>query len=278
MEHNSLAPNPLRLLIIEDSAADALLMVTELKREGFDIAFERVDTAATVQAALTTRPWDAIICDFSMPKLKGSEALIAYRNAGLDIPFIVVSGMVGEEAVADMLKTGAHDFVIKGHPARLVTAMRRELAAGQQRREHRQAENISTFLASIVQSCEDAIIGKTLEGTVVSWNKGAERLFGFTSEEMIGKSLSVLMPQFRPEELPDLCDRLRRGESVEAMETVRIRKDGTQVEVSLTISPIRDAREAIIGASIIARDITRRKQEENERLGLIRDLTAALKT
>ena len=111
---------------------------------------------------------------------------------------------------------------------------------------------------------------------MVSWNPGAERLYGYSADEMIGRSISVLIPSYRPEELPEIYDTIKRGEGVDGLETVRIRKDGTAVDVSLTISPIKDAGGRVIGASTVAHDITRRKQEENERLGLIKDLTAAL--
>jgi PAS domain S-box-containing protein len=93
---------------------------------------------------------------------------------------------------------------------------------------------------------------------------------------MIGRSISVLIPSYRPEELPEIFEVIKRGEAVDGLETVRIRKDGTAVEVSLTISPIKDAGGQVVGASTVAHDITRRKREENERLGLIQDLTAAL--
>ena len=96
------------------------------------------------------------------------------------------------------------------------------------------------------------------------------------ADEMIGRSISVLIPSYRPEELPEIFERIKRGEGVDGLETVRLRKDGTPVEVSLTISPIKDATGRVVGASTVARDITRRKQEENERLGLIKDLTSAL--
>ena len=111
---------------------------------------------------------------------------------------------------------------------------------------------------------------------MVSWNPAAERLYGYTAREMIGRSISVLFPPYRPEELSDLLEQIKRGQKVECLETVRLRKDGAAVEVSLTISPIKDAEGRIIGASTVARDITERKQEETERLGLINDLTAAL--
>jgi PAS domain S-box-containing protein len=274
--NNDFMPGPLRVLIVEDSVDDTLLIAAELQRGGLDPVYERVETAAAMQAALDVHEWDLIICDYSMPQLTGPVALAIFCQKGLDIPFISVSGTVGEETVAEMMKAGAHDYVMKGHLARLVPAVKRELRAARERRDRRQAEAISAYLASIVQSCDDAIIGKTLDGIVVSWNAGAERLYGYSVEEVIGRSISLLIPSYRPEELPEIFKTIKRGESVEGLETVRIRKGGKPVEVSLTISPIKDATGRVVGASTVARDITRRKQEENERLCLIQDLTAAL--
>jgi two-component system, cell cycle sensor histidine kinase and response regulator CckA len=269
-------PGPLRVLMVEDSEDDSLLIAAELQRGGLDPAFERVETAAAMQAALDSREWDLIICDYSMPEFAGPDALVLYRQKGVDVPFISVSGTVGEETVAEMMKAGAHDYVLKSHLSRLVPAVKRELHAAQDRRGRRQAEAVATYLASIVQSCDDAIIGKTLDGIVVSWNAGAERMYGYTAEEMIGRSVSTLIPAYRPEELPGIFEKIKRGEGVDGLESVRVRKDGKPVEVSLTISPIRDSTGQIVGASTVARDITRRKQEENERLNLIKDLTSAL--
>jgi PAS domain S-box-containing protein len=127
-----------------------------------------------------------------------------------------------------------------------------------------------------VESCNDAIIGKTLDGTIITWNAGAERLYGYTASEMIGRSVSVLIPSYRPEEISGTLENLSKGEQAGAFETVRVRKDGSSVEVSLAVSPIKDTSGRVIGASTVARDITQRKQEENERLSLIQDLTAAL--
>jgi PAS domain S-box-containing protein len=262
--------------MVEDSVDDTLLIAAELRRGGLDPVFERVETAASLQAALDMHNWDLIICDYSMPQLTGSAALEIYLRKGVDIPFISVSGTVGEETVAEMMKAGAHDYVMKDKLARLVPAAKRELQAAQDRRHRRQTEAVSAYLASIVQSADDAIIGKTLEGIVASWNTGAERLYGYTAAEMIGRPISVLFPPYRPEELPEIDNAIKRGESVDGLETVRVRKDGTAVEVSLTVSPIKDADGRLVGASTVARDISRRKQEENERLGLIQDLTSAL--
>jgi PAS domain S-box-containing protein len=276
MKQNNVTLGPLRVLMVEDSVDDTLLIAAELRRGGLDPVFERVETAASLQAALDAHNWDIILCDYSMPQLDGPEALAIYLRKGVDIPFISVSGKVGEETVAELLKAGAHDYVMKDKLARLVPVVKRELHAAQDRQHRRQTEAVSAYLAAIVESCDDAIIGKTLDGIVVSWNTGAERIYGYSAAEMIGRSVSLLIPSYRPEELPDIFDKIKRGEGVDGLETVRIRKDEMPVEVSLTISPIKDAGGRVVGASTVARDITPRKQEENERLSLIQDLTAAL--
>ena len=118
------------------------------------------------------------------------------------------------------------------------------------------------LLRQIVDSSDDAIISKTLKGVITSWNSGAERLFGFSAEEAIGRPMQMLIPPERLEEEPRILERMARGESVDHFETVRVRKDGTRIEISATISPIKDDRGQVVGASKIARDITERKRVE----------------
>jgi PAS domain S-box-containing protein len=125
--------------------------------------------------------------------------------------------------------------------------------------EWKMAAQASGRLAAIVESSEDAIISKDLNGIIASWNQAAERIFGYTAEEAVGKPITILIPPDRHDEEPGILARIRRGERVEHYETVRQRKDGSLLDISLTISPIRDALGNIVGASKIARDITRRK-------------------
>jgi PAS domain S-box-containing protein len=266
----------LRVLIVEDSVNDTFFIVRELQRGGFQVKFERVETAADMQAALEAQQWDLVISDYSMPQFGGVAALAVFQQAGLDIPFIVVSGAMGEAIAVEMLKAGAHYYVTKDWLSRLADAVKHELRAAHERRIKRQTENTTAYLASLVESSDDAIIGQTLDGTIVSWNMGAERLYQYHIDEVLGRSISLLTPENRPQELPELMERIGKGEHVEGFETLRLRKDGTPVEVWLTLSPIKDAAGRVIGASSIARDITQRKREESERLTLIQDLTAAL--
>jgi PAS domain S-box-containing protein len=120
----------------------------------------------------------------------------------------------------------------------------------------------SGWLAAIVESSDDAIVSKTLEGTITSWNPAAERLFGYAAEEVIGRPIAILAPPDRENEMPAILERIRRGGKVRHFETVRRHKDGSLIDISLTVSPIRDLMGQIIGASKIARDITARRRAE----------------
>jgi PAS domain S-box-containing protein len=128
--------------------------------------------------------------------------------------------------------------------------------------ERRHAERAAQQLASIVESSDDAIVSKDLNGTITTWNRGAERLFGYKTAEVIGKPITILIPPDRLDEEPGILARIRRGERIDHYETVRRRKDGSLVDISLTVSPMRDDKGAIVGASKIARDTTERKQAE----------------
>ncbi len=140
--------------------------------------------------------------------------------------------------------------------------------------ERKRAEEKVENLAAIVQASYDAIIGKNLDGIITSWNEGAERLYGFTESEMIGKPISLLIPAEREDELPAILESIRSGKHIEHYETRRSRKDGQEIHVSLSVSPIRDAGGKIIGASSIARDITRQQRAEEK----IQKLNAELET
>jgi PAS domain S-box-containing protein len=131
---------PVRVLIIEDSDDDALLVITHLRRGGIEVAYERVQTIEAVSEALTARPPDIVICDYNLPAFSAEEALKVLRDSGLDVSFILVSGAVGEETAAAVMKAGAHDFILKDRLSRLVPAVQRELRDAQVRRQRRSAE------------------------------------------------------------------------------------------------------------------------------------------
>jgi PAS domain S-box-containing protein len=135
----------------------------------------------------------------------------------------------------------------------------------------RESNDALQWFASIVECSDDAIISKTLEGIITSWNKGAERVFGYTAEEAVGKSVTILIPPERHDEEPAILARIRSGERIDRYETVRQRKDGNLVDIALTVSPVKNSQGKIVGASKIARDITERKRNDEYLTILVRE-------
>src|SRR5438552_2909288 len=132
---------PLRILIVEDSENDTLLLLNELRRAGYNPTFERVDDAAAMRAALDRQNWDIVVADFSMPQFNALDALELLKKGGLDVPFIIVSGTIGEELAVTAMKNGAQDYIMKGNLTRLVPAVERELRDAADRRQRRRAED-----------------------------------------------------------------------------------------------------------------------------------------
>lgn len=143
--------------------------------------------------------------------------------------------------------------------------------------EQKAADLAAHRLAAIVESSEDAILAKNLDGIITSWNNGAERLFGYRAEEAIGKSVTMLIPPERHDEEPAILSRIRRGQRVEPYETVRRRKDGSLIDIRLTVSPVRDGHGVIVGASKIAHDISDRKRAEEKLRLLLREMNHRIK-
>src|SRR6185436_4745266 len=138
--------------------------------------------------------------------------------------------------------------------------------------ERKQADESLLRLAAIVESSSDAIIGNTLDGTIFTWNPGAEKLFGYSASEAIGMHISIVVPADRKHEVPEILERIARSESTENYETVRLNRESEQINVSVTVSPIKDSAGLVIGASTIARDISEQKQAEAQLKALAADL------
>ena len=131
---------PLRVLLVEDSETDEQLLIRELRRQGYDASWLRVDTPSGMSEALSRSEWDAVISDYSMPEFSGLEALEVLKSSGLDLPFVCVSGTIGEDTAVATMKAGAHDYIMKGNLRRLGPAIERELREAVTRRERRRAE------------------------------------------------------------------------------------------------------------------------------------------
>ena len=257
---------PLRLLILEDNPSDAELALHTLRRAGYDPIANRVETEADFLEQLHQDP-EVILADFTMPEFDSLRALEIMQQRHSDIPFIIVSGTIGEERAVQVMQHGATDYIIKDRLARLGPAVKQAIARRQMNEEKLKAEQTVVRLAAIVETSGDSIIAMTLEGIVTSWNRAAERLYGYSEKEAIGKSVSIMYPEARrhgdaSEDSEDIVRKLRAGEHVAAFETVRVRKDGRRIEVLLSHSPIRSITGEVIGAAAIGLDITQRKRSE----------------
>ena len=251
-------PRPLRVLSIEDSPDDTELLVIALQKGGYTVTCERVETPAEMRAALNQR-WDVILADFNLPRFSAVAALNLVRDCGLDLPFIVVSGTIGEDVAVEAMRTGVNDYLVKTNLSRLVPAVEREVQQAAIRKDRWKA---AAQFAALVHSSDDAIISEDLDGFVTSWNPAAERLFGWSAREAIGRPVSFLAPSERAAEAARMREKVARRERVTSLETVRVHKDGRLLDVSVTLSPVWNGDGRSVGASRIYRDITQRKQIE----------------
>ena len=255
----------LHILNLEDDPLDTELIQANLAESGIDCELLRVQDRTAFVAALKEGDFDLILADHSLPEFDGLSALNVARELEPALPFIFVSGTLGEDAAIESLKSGATDYVLKHRLERLVPAVRRAVREAGERAKRERAEEERARLAAIVEHSEDAILAKSLDGTIISWNAGAQRLFGYATEEIVGQPISVLVPPDRRDEETEMLEKIKRAEIVEPYETLRVAKDGQLIDVLLTVSPIKDSMGNTVGASASARDISERKRAE-ERL------------
>ena len=255
-------PLPLRVVIAEDSQDDADLLILELSKIGREPVLKRVETGAELRSALAEGGWHLVLCDYSMPGFGAVDALSICRASDPDLPFIVVSGTIGELQAVEMMRAGATDYLLKTDLARLHYIIERELRVTESRHERRRAAQELARLAAIVESSGDAIFSETLDGIITTWNYGAETLFGWTEAEVLGKHVSFFVPKENAAELASTMDHLRQGNRFKSYETVRLHQDGSSRNVIVTVSQIRSQNGQLVGFSKIARDITAQKAAE----------------
>src|ERR687898_2121251 len=253
---------PLKVLLVEDSEDDALLLVRMLRRGGYDPAWERVDTPATMEAALDGGSWDLIISDHSMPAFSSLAALGLLRRKGfVDLPFIIVSGRIGEDAAVSAMKAGADDYLMKDNLVRLNSAIERELRDAEVRRERRQAEE---KYRSIFENAVEGIFQTTVDGRFLTANPAMARMLGYeTPEELLGAISSIRDQLYvEPGRREDFYQLALRDGFVSGFEVQMHRKDGTLVWGSANARAVYDADGSISGYEGTVEDITERKRAE----------------
>jgi PAS domain S-box-containing protein len=273
---------PLKVLIVDDHelvrrGIRSLLSLAA----GTAVCGEAGDGLGALMKARNLRP-DIVIMDVSMPRMDGIEATRVLRQELPETEVIVISQNDPALVAAQVAKTGARAYITKSQLGLQLLPTIEEIANGRQSKhpESSQAaeqqssepsqsvnerifrEMMDALPTAIVNSSDDAIVSKNLTGTIMSWNRSAERIFGYSSHEAVGQNITMIIPPERRDEELEILARLARGERIEHFDTVRRRKDGTLVDVSLTVSPIRSASGQVVGASKVARDITERIRSE----------------
>jgi PAS domain S-box-containing protein len=287
----------LRILLVDDHEAVRRGVRSLLSSHAdWFVCGEAVDGLDAIDKAKALSP-NVVLMDISMPRMNGLDATQILRRDMPDSKIVIVSQNDPEIACRQATEVDAAAYVAKSSLSddlvpTIEKVMSRELKNGSHPMSATagyavsswlvgEAEDRFQHLAAIVDSSDDGIISKNLDGVITSWNKAAERLFGYSAEEAVGRHITLIIPSDRRPEETMILERLRRGERVEHFETVRVRKDGGMLDISLTISPVKDSEGRVIGASKIARDITAQKRAEQtlrENEQRLRALTDALET
>jgi len=255
---------PLRVLVVEDSEDDAILVLRELRRGGYEPSFERVDTPEAMHAALDQQTWDIVLSDYAMPQFSMPAALAMVKEKGLDLPFIIVSGAIGEEAAVAAMRDGAHDYVMKGNLAHLIPVVERELRDAEVRRERKRMQqalrDLEELYSALVWNLTDAVF--ILKGDVIAWcNDRVEEIYGYPKQELLGKTTSFFYPSdiSQPEFTGEVSTAIRKHGLFRSTSRFQ-KKDGSFADIEYSLSQItgKDPVELIA----VARDVTERKRAE----------------
>ncbi|MBN1474509.1 MAG: PAS domain S-box protein, partial [Syntrophaceae bacterium] len=276
----------LRVLIVEDVEDNALLVIREITKNGYNPEYSRVETAAEMKKALAERQWDIVLCDYKLPKFSGIKAIELLKETDKNIPVIVISGTIGEETAVECMKAGASDYFMKGKLSRLVPTIERELNEAENKKKQRLAENALRESEEKYREMIDflplAIFEIDAGGGLISFNKFSMDLFGYSQEEY-NKNMKALQ-FFAPEEENKLRENIKKvisGTSIPGQEFLFLRKDGSTFPGLIYASTIIKENK-IIGVRGAIIDITERKQSfEKVRTALdatVRAMAATVET
>lgn len=265
-----MAPNPpnpdrplLRALIVEDSEFDALILVNHLRQGGWRVESKRVATAEAFSQELQIGNWDLVLCDHFMPGFSAPQALVLYKQSGKDMPFIIVSGGIEEGVAIEAMKSGAHDFMTKGSPGRLVPAIQRELREAAVRAARRVAETSlresELRYRSVWENSTDGVLLIDLEGVIRFGNPAVKTIFGWEAEQICGKTLDFLQTATTA---PGTWKAAAEAEDRRVFESLARRSDASEVEVEIGFTRMRMGQQQWLVAFI--RDISQRRRHEAE--------------
>lgn len=262
----------LRLLILEDSPVDAELEVAMIEDAGYPCHWDRVQTRQEFVDRVESTDYDLILADYTLPAFDGLSALHLLRSQGLDVPFVLISGTIGEEIAIESLKAGATDYVLKDRLRRLVPVVQRALAERAERRQREQAElavRVSDArYRELFENANDIVYTRDLNGKMLSINKAGERLTGFSREQAVTMNIVQLVPPTYLERVQTAITRQLAGEAVPAYELELFAKDGHLVTIEANERLIHENGQPV-GVQGIARDITARKRAEAEKTALL---------
>ena len=259
----------LRVLLVEDCEEDALLLMRELRRTGYKLFLERVETAAAMQQQLMEREWDMVISDYSLPKFSAPEALKLLQETGLDLPFIIVSGYIGEDAAVAAMKAGAHDYVMKDNLARLIPAVERELREAAVRRQNQLAEagrrESEQRFRALIENATDIVVIVDKDGVFRYISPSQERIFGYKTEELLGKKcLDYIYPEDVPLAIATMKRSLKQPRTSQAAIECRLfRRNGSLCFLEAVATNLLDDP-SVKGVVVNCHDITERKHAEEQ--------------
>jgi PAS domain S-box-containing protein len=272
---------PLRVLIVEDSEDDLALLLRELIRGGFEPIHERVETTEEMSEALKRKEWDIVVADYVLPKFSGIQALRVLKESRLDLPFILVSGMIGEETAVEAMRAGAHDYLLKYNFTRLIQVINRELQEAEVRRQRRQADEALRLSEEryrrIVETASEGIWITDANNVTTFVNQRMADMLGYTMREMLGKSMLDFVDEKDRVAALDNLNRHKKGVK-EHSDSRLSRKNGSTMWVIISSNPLTDEQGNFLGALGMVTDITKRKKLEgyNEtRLALLNGLRSA---
>ncbi|HXT38944.1 MAG TPA: response regulator [Candidatus Angelobacter sp.] len=259
------ASSELRILHLEDNRTDAELLQTILEAEGVNCAIRRVETREAFESALQEQPFDLIISDFTLPSFDGLSALAVARQVRPEVPFIFVSGTIGEESAVEALRRGATDYIIKDRLSRVVSSVQRAVQEARARAEQRHTDQRIREQAALLDKARDAICVTDMDQRITFWNKGAERLYGWSAQEAVGQSTGELLFRGGAIRPLEVLKQLIRQDEWQG-ELHRVGKDGREIIVESRWTLLRDPSGQPGSILVIDTDITDKKQIEAQLL------------